>query len=308
MCFSGGHTHTRILALRDDYLRYLKRRKYSPRTVKSCQNVLKSFILFIQGRGLERLQDVTLDDLDAYRLHLVDDRHYQTASLVRYMQAVRGFFNWLADEQHIFNNPTETLKLPRPERKLQDVPTETDMKKLLAQPDTATPTGVRDRAFMEVAYSTGCRLNEMLRMNVFDPDIKQGYVRVLGKGRKERVVPLGKQAIYWLKQYIPHARPKLLRDKTDQQALWVGDKLGRRHNLGIAEIAIRTYAEKAGLTIRVTPHSLRRACATHMLARGAHPVQIQMLLGHSSLRSLGQYLSVSITELRQAHERSKPGR
>jgi len=288
------------------FLAALMSRKSSAATLSAYRVTLRRFAAFMAERGIEALHDVTAEDLEAYRLALVE-AGYASASLHHYVQKLRRFFGWLEAEQRLFDNPAAALAVPRPDRRLKFVPSEADMRKLLAGPDVATARGLRDRAFIETAYSTGCRLNEMIGMDVLDPDTRQGYVRVMGKGRKERVVPLGRQSVHWIKQYLKHARPKLLRGNPDEPALWVGH-VGRRFSPQIAERAIRRYGEDAGISHPVTPHALRRACATHMLAHGAHPVQIQMLLGHASLRSLGQYLSISIKDLKAMHERSKPGR
>ena len=144
-------------------------------------------------------------------------------------------------------------------------------------------------------------------MNIYDTDLKQGRVKVLGKGNKQRVVPLGKQAIFWTDKYLKGARPIFLRKRPDEHALWLGF-MGKRINLLIVERFISDYGKKAGISQSVTPHALRRACATHMLKGGAHPVQIQMLLGHSSLSSLSHYLKITITDLKKTHAKGKPGK
>jgi integrase/recombinase XerD len=295
---NGGHIHS--------FLAAQKRRNVSAATLAAYRVALRRFAVFMAERRIEALHEVTAEDLEAYRLALVDAA-YKPASLQHYMQKLRQFFAWLESEQILFDNPAAALSVPRPDRRLKFVPTEADMQKLLAGPDVATARGIRDRAFIETAYSTGCRLGELIGMSLFDADLNEGLVRVMGKGSKERVVPLGRQAVQWIRQYLGDARPELLRGNLDEPALWVG-YIGRRLNPLIAERLIKRYGEDAGIAQPVTPHALRRACATHMLAHGAHPVQIQMLLGHASLRSLGQYLSISIRDLKAAHERSKPGR
>jgi integrase/recombinase XerD len=181
------------------------------------------------------------------------------------------------------------------------------MKALLSQPDISRPTGIRDRAVLEVFYSTGARLEELCGMNVHDADLKQGRIRITGKGNKERAVPMGRQAVYWTERYLKDVRPGFLRKRPDEPALWLG-VAGKRINPLIVERFIRRYGEKAGIKHPVTPHTLRRACATHMLRGGAHPVQIQMLLGHASLRILSRYLKVTITDMMKTHARGKPGK
>ena len=190
---------------------------------------------------------------------------------------------------------------------MQPVPTEAEMKKLLSLPDVLTPVGMRNRAMLEVMYSTGVRRGELLGMTLFDPDYDRGTVRVCGKGRKDRMLPLGKHALHWLRQYTREARPKMVKDQIDVRALWVskdGDPLS-----GIrVDQMIRQHVARAGIKKRISAHSIRRACATHMLAHGAHPVQIQMLLGHSSLQTLSQYLQVGIRDMMKTHYQTRPGK
>ncbi len=129
----------------------------------------------------------------------------------------------------------------------------------------------------------------------------------MGKGKKERVVPLGKHAAYWLKNYLETARPNLCKGP-DKQALWISRTSGKKLTSFSIDKLIRKYAKEAGIKKQMSAHTLRRACATHMLLNGAHPVQIQILLGHSTLSSLTQYLKVTITDMKKMHKRSKPGK
>jgi len=267
---------------------------------------LKDFISFLAVCARERLQDVTEDDMNAYRLHLAD-RNLKARTMNSYLSNVRLLFGYLDDTQQIFINPTRHLVLPRVKRSLQPVPTEEEIKRLFCSPDLSKTYGIRDRAFLEVAYSTGMRLFEIMSLNLFDPDLERGIVRIMGKGRKERSVPLGKMAVYWLKQYMKEARPKLQTVYPDATALWLG-KGGKPVEKARLQQVIKHYARAAKIKTPITVHSLRRACATHMLRNGAHPVQIQMLLGHSSLQTLSQYLKVTITDLKQSHEKSLPGK
>jgi len=190
--------------------------------------------------------------------------------------------------------------------KLVPVPNEEDIRKLMEQPDLGTAAGVRDRALLEVGYSTALRLSELAGLNLADPNLKDATVRVLGKGSKERVVPLGRQAISWLEEYVGKARPELLTASPDEPALWLGG-MGRRFHVLLIGKMMRDYGKRAGIACGITPHALRRACATHMLRGGAHPAAIQMLLGHASLSTLSSYLRVSITDLQAMHAKARVG-
>jgi len=285
------------------YLDGLKRRGYSARTLKTYAYALDELLSFFQPQAL-RLQDITAEGIESYRLHLVE-RGLSPATQELFLRAARGLFNWMEESGRLFLNPCRELVVRRPARRLLHVPTEDDVKTLLAQPDVDTPIGLRDRTMMEVAYSCGLRNEELVRLNVPDPDLATARLRVMGKGSKERVVPLGRHAVHWLRQYLDGAREQLL-DDTDEPALWINRFGDRFTSIGLRHM-VRRYAFEAGLN-GITPHGLRRACATHMLRRGAHPIQIQLLLGHADMKSLSQYLRVSIKDLIEMHRKSKPGR
>jgi len=291
--------------LLEAFLSDLRHRRSSPRTVAAYREAMRRFLRFMAENGVERLQDVTPDDLAAYRRNIAD-RLPSPASRYHYLRLIRRFFGWLESRQYILISPAADLCLPRPGKKLGFVPSEQEMRRLLEQPDLSTPEGVRDKAFLETAYATGCRRSEMVAMDTSDLDLAERTVRVRGKGGKERVVPLGGTAAEWLRRYLDDARPELVRSNR-VSALWIGIR-GRRINPQIPPRFIGKYGRSAGILSPVTPHTLRRACATHMLRRGAHPVQIQALLGHSSLRSLSQYLQTSIADLKKAHGHTCPGR
>ena len=219
---------------------------------------------------------------------------------------VRRLFRWLAETGKIFLDSAALWTLSKPDRPLLPVPTESQIATLLAQPNISKARGVRDRALIETAYSTGARSEELCRMTIFDPDLDHGLVRVLGKGRKERMLPLGKQAVHWLRQYIRDARTKLTKGKLNEDRLWLGTD-GRPISGPGIRMMLRQHARAAGFS-PISPHALRRACATHMLQHGAHPVQIQLLLGHADLTTLSQYLRLTIRDIRKMHAASKPGR
>lgn len=300
------HNHHPICIHITDYLGALEARKYSRKSVNSYRQAFNRFISFLTAADIARVADITANDLDAYRLELVD-QGYAEQSINLYLRSVRHLFAYLEEGRRIFINPAEGLFIPTPKPKLNPVPSEDDMKHLLAQPDISTATGIRDRAVIETFYSTGARLSELTGMNVYDVDVKQGRIRITGKGKKERVVPLGKQAVIWIDRYLMEVRPKFLRKNPDEFALWLGFAGRRIHHLTV-ERFVKDYGKKAGIAVPVTPHALRRACATHMLRGGAHPVEIQMLLGHASLQTLSRYLKVTITDMMKTHAKGKPGK
>ena len=287
----------------DDYLESLKVRNLSPATVVQANYMVGVLLRFLDERG-KRLQDVDSGDLEAFRLMLVE-RSYKAMTVDRFMMVTRLFFRWLEESQRIFLNPARDIIVTGARRPILFVPSEEQVKALLAQPDVATPVGIRDRAFMETLYSTGARLQELMALAVSDVDLERGTLRLMGKGRRERVVPLGRQGVYWIQRYLVEARPKMLIN-TDEPALWVAFQTKRKASGQALQMRMKGYCKAAGLPLML-PHAIRRACATHMLRNGAHPVQIQMLLGHAGLSTLSQYLRVTITDLKKVHRGSKPG-
>jgi integrase/recombinase XerD len=192
----------------------------------------------------------------------------------------------------------------REPRRLQSVPSREEVRKLLEQPDTETAVGIRDRAILEVLYGTGIRREELLKLKVSSVDLKENTLRVNGKGGRQRIVPLGKTAAHWLQRYIEKARTEL-DPSEDVEALRISQH-GEPMSYWALPVIMRKYVKAVGIP-SLSPHSLRRACATHMLQNGAHPVELQMLLGHASLTHLSQYLRLSISELRKTHAATKPG-
>ena len=312
MRVESDHSSTVIEA----YLKALKRRRYSPKTIATYRHPLELFAAFLAARSASRLQDVGRDDLAAWRLDLVES-DLADATVEVFLRAVRNLFNWMEAEGMLFDNPSAALKTPKYERKLLPVPDEAELRRLLAQPSVATPVGIRDRAIMEVGYCCALRREELARLALRDPDFLQRSLRVLGKGSRERMLPLGEEACAWLRRYCDDARPALLGrlPASNEQAgsadaavdaLWISAR-GKPFNGQGISVMLKKYGRQAKLSVNITPHSLRRACATHMLRNGAHPVQIQMLLGHATMRHLAQYLRLTIGEIREMHSQSRPG-
>ena len=306
LCDNDKHDNdSDIIVSIQHYLQYLKSLNYCERTIQHYKITLNKFSSHLAATHVRRMCDVSLKDLDDYRLVLVDD-DFSNTSISSYLGVVRNLFKFCEETQTIFMNPATGLIIPKASYSLKSVPSVKEVKKLLGIPDISKPVGIRDRAIMEMFYSSGVRLEELIRMNVHDVDMKRGSVRVFGKGRKERVTPVGKQAVVWIGKYLIKIRPQFLKERQDEQALWLG-QMGKRINPLIVERTVHRYAKKAGVA-PITPHALRRACATHMLRGGAHPVHIQKLLGHATLKSLSHYLKITVNDMLKTHRKGKPGK
>jgi len=288
------------------YVKHLKGKHYDIGTIEKRLYAIRCLFLWNDQGPKKRLQDLSVADMEKYQVH-ERKRDIAGATADCLISDNKKFFQFLEDSGEIFVSPMAKTVIRWTPRRLKHVPSEEDMRKLLAAVDTTKPNGVRDKALLEVMYSTGARMGELLNMSVFDPDLDRGTVRVFGKGKKERTVPLGKHAVLWLKQYLKAARPKLLKDRIEVTSLWVG-KDGYPIGKTRVDQIVKAASDAAGLKPPASSHSLRRACATHMLRGGAHPVQIQMLLGHATLNTLSQYLQVTITDMQAMHKQSRPGR
>lgn len=277
----------------------------SPKTRRLYRYALEKFVSFCVAERVTRLCDVTPEHLEAFRLRRLSGG-YAPATEEAVMRAVRRFFAWLEKTGAVFSNPCRDLIIPRPERKLLYVPDEEEIARLLEQPDAESPVGLRDQALLETAYSTGARLVELSALNRSDADLANGLLRLSGKGGKTRMVPLGRESVTRIKTYLREGRPALLKGRTSE-ALWINQRSARLEGPGIEDL-VKKYAHQSGIPSPLTPHGLRRACATHLLQHGAHPAHIQLLLGHATLDTLGQYLRLTVTDLKKMHAASRPGK
>jgi len=291
----------------DEFLADLRARKLSPGTVKKRGDDLRKLLVYLHGRGIESLADVDLKTLEAYRFALVD-YGYQDPSIESALRAASLFFRFLEERGHLFENPARRLKIPKAPVIMGTVLTETEIKKLLAQPDLTHPRGLRDRAILEVLYSTGMRRGEAVALSVFDVHLDEATVKVIGKGRKQRLLPLGRHAVKYLRLYMKEARPTFTPKLCPApDALWLDRYRQGLSSQGITNV-ISLYGKQAKLGKSVDIHTIRRTCATHMLRGGAHPVVVAQMLGHSGLRSLSHYLRTTITDLMKSHQQSNPGK
>lgn len=297
-------------AIAEAYLAALKRRRYSRRSINTFSLPLKQFTSFLAARRLTRLQDVGIADIEAWQRHL-QERRLSEATRNIYLRAVRNLFNWMESEGMLFDNPVRKLRIPRFRQALPEVHSEADIRRLLEQPSPTTALGIRDRAILEIGYSCALRREELASLSLHAPDLLQNTLRVTGKGRRERMLPIGTEAAAILRNYINNARRELLRhnrsDTGSTDALWINNRGAPLSGEGINHL-LKQYSRQAGIRPAITPHALRRACATHMLRNGAHPIQIQLLLGHADMSHLSQYLRLTITDIRQMHRNSNPGK
>ena len=229
----------------------------------------------------------------------------QARSLARMLSAARRFYGWLVQHGELALDPTLDVPPPGIGRPLPKSLSEDDVVRLITAPPTDTPLGLRDRAMLETLYATGLRVSELINLSIGQMSLSSGVVRVLGKGRKERLVPLGDEAVYWIEQYLAEARPLLLEGLGDCSALFV-TRRGAGMTRQMFWILLKRYAQQAGVQMDLSPHTLRHAFATHLLNHGADLRVVQMLLGHSDLSSTQIYTHVARARLKALHHEHHP--
>jgi tyrosine recombinase XerC len=266
--------------------------------VKSYRSDLADCAAFLVHRRLGPLADADTRVLRAYLADLVD-RGLARTSIARRLAALRSFYRFLLRRGRLALNPAGDVRTPRPEKTLPGyLPVDETEALLRAAAERATPAGPRDRAVIEVLYATGIRVSELAGLDVADVDLREGAVRVLGKGGKERVVPMGAKAVDAVRAYLA-GRPRAT------GALFVNERGGRLTVRSLHRV-VRRRARAAGLHRRVTPHTLRHSFATHLLDAGADLRLIQELLGHARLGTTQKYTHVSTDRLMRVYDAAHP--
>jgi integrase/recombinase XerD len=290
--------------LLDEFLAYLSvERGLAQNSLESYARDLNQFAEYVEELGGGGLDGVTQDTIMAYLAHLRRQGR-ATSSICRQLAAIRGLYKFLDREGKVQHDPTVNLGSPRLERRLPGVLGSEEVARLLEMPAIGTPSGVRDRAMLEVLYATGMRVSELVSLNVGDLNVGMGYVRCVGKGSKERIVPVGSVASRWTEVYLRTARPRLVRSRTEN-ALFVNARGKRMTRQGFWKI-IRAYAAKAGLQKHVTPHTLRHCFATHLLENGADLRSVQEMLGHADIATTQIYTHLARGKLKEIYDAAHP--
>lgn len=294
-----------LMKLVDEFLRQLEVvRKASKHTVRAYARDLSDFAQFIESEGISDFRQIRRSLLRQY-LNWLFAKGYERRSIARKLSSVRSFFNFLARAGYIPINPAIDLRQPKLMQKLPSTLEVAEVELLLSAPKAATVRGLRDRAILEVLYSTGLRVSELANMRISDIDFSEKLVKVRGKGGKERIVLLNDEAASWLERYLQESRPKLTRNgKQVTDVVFVSQK-GTPLTVRQIHRIVDGYARKV-LGRSVSPHVLRHSFATHLLEGGADLRVIQELLGHSSLAATQIYTRLSKTHLRKIYEKAHP--
>jgi len=286
----------------DQFINYMRVEKgVSKNTIDAYSRDLRRFADFIINRKI-KLDKVNVDILTSYIAWL--NIKFSKRSLARNISAIRTFFKFLVSEGIIQDNPSRLLELPKMSRILPDVLNHDEIKLLLNQPSSSTYIGIRDKAMLELLYASGLRVSELINLRVNDINLNIGYIKVMGKGSKERFIPIGEKAIDAVKEYISKARIRLDK-KRGSPYLFLNNRGKPFSRQGFWKL-LKYYANKAGIRKRITPHIIRHSFATHLLENGADLRSVQMMLGHADISTTQIYTHVDKSYLKEVYKKYHP--
>ncbi|GAB6167213.1 tyrosine recombinase XerC [Thermostilla marina] len=290
------------------FLRYLAvERNASDLTIKSYREdlfALCDYLKELHGGRLPKPNEVTVFDLRGY-VAALHDAEYAPSTIARRLASMRSFFKFGQREGWIEQNPAKPLRNPRQRRKLPHCLSSSELKRLLEAPPADEPAGRRDRAILETMYSAGLRISELVGLNDGDLDLRAGVVRVRGKGKKERLAPLGRYAVSALRRWLEVRKVSPKEPDGPDRPVFV-NRFGRRITTRSVARMLEKYLKETGLDARTTPHSLRHSFATHLLDNGADIRSVQELLGHKSLATTQIYTHLTTTGLQELYRKAHP--
>jgi len=276
----------------------------SRNTLESYRRDLRKFAEWLEWKRQVSVIEATHADIQGFLAHLVNAEKAKATSTSRAISSLKRLFRYLLRQNKVSADPTLQISMPKLPRSLPKSLTEQDVEVLLAAPDVQTPLGLRDRAMLEVLYATGLRVSELVTLNVAQVSLDMGVVRVMGKGSKERLVPLGEEALDWIRRYLAQGRSVLLAGKLSD-ALFVTHR-GEGMTRQMFWYLIKKHAQQGGLHKPLSPHTLRHAFATHLLNHGADLRVVQLLLGHADISTTQIYTHVARERLKQLHHQHHP--
>lgn len=287
-----------------DYLHYLKvERGLSENTINSYGIDLKLFLEYLRENEIPSFKQVNKEVIVNY-MQAEKNNNKANSSILRSVSSLRKFFQYLAQEKIIEKDPMLLIDTPKKKQHLPQVLTKEEVEKLLHSPNTGQVLGLRDRAMLELMYATGLRISEIINLKLEDLHLTIGTLQTLGKGHKERIVPVGDEAIKWINRYLEEARPKLLKQKRSNYLFlnFHGNNLTRQ---GVWK-NLKAEVREAGIQKNITPHTLRHSFATHILENGADLRIVQELLGHADISTTQIYTHLSNKQLADIYNRAHP--
>jgi integrase/recombinase XerD len=295
----------------DSFLQYLRVEKgFSKNTEEAYRNDLTQLVKYVTEASSKKGEIASWDGFDrqtilAYMLYL-NEQGYASTTKARKIAAAKSFFKFLIDEHKVEVNPTENIASLKVGRALPKPISVAQARRLLDEPNKGTtPESKRDKAMLELLYASGMRVSELVALNIGDVDTQGGFVRCIGKGNKERMIPIYPRASQAAAEYISEARPKIVQHNVKEKALFLNVRGERLTRQGLWQI-LKGYAKSAGIDAEVTPHTLRHSFATHMLNGGADLRMVQELLGHANISTTQVYTHLTSEHVRSTYEKSHP--
>jgi integrase/recombinase XerD len=298
--------------LKKQFFMAMRMKNSTSDTLKQWTYTLTRFLTWCAEHGVTELHEITPQVVSAYRRYLYHYRSPRTQAPIKfvtqsmYLVSVRRWLKWLDSEEIYPNNIASKVELPKEEQRLpREILTASEVESILNQTDVTTSVGLRDRAILETLYSTAIRCSELCNLDVYDLSPERGLLMVRqGKGRKDRVVPIGPRALTWVNKYLQDVRPSLLTE-SNATVLFVsvnGERLGRNH----LSFLVRRYLVRAGITKPGSCHLFRHSAATLMMESGADVIALSMYLGHSKITTTQIYTHVTIQRLKEVHAKTHP--
>lgn len=288
----------------NEFINYLAvERGLAKNTLESYGRDLRQYYSYLTNDRIDAVNQASRATILAY-LEQLQSKGRAVSTISRNLAAIKSYYQFLVRERYLEKDPAANLESPKLEKKLPKILTIGEVEELLKQPNSFLPTGMRDKAMLELLYATGIRVSELISLNVSDVNLEMGYIKCYGKGSKERIVPLGSIAAKCVQEYVTRGRGKLVRTY-DEPALFVNHHGNRLTRQGFWKI-IKKYAQEATITKEITPHTLRHSFATHLLENGADLRSVQEMLGHADISTTQIYTQVTKNRLKEVYEKAHP--
>nr|WP_296971111.1 site-specific tyrosine recombinase XerD [Tepidanaerobacter sp. EBM-38] len=290
--------------LLENFLQYSSvERGLAKNTIDAYRRDLKSYIYYLKTKNITNINCTNRSIIVSYLL-LMQKNGKASSSISRACAAIKSFYQFLFMEHIISEDPTVNLDAPKQEQRLPKVLSVEEIEKLLSQPDMSNPLGIRDRSMLELLYATGMRVSELISISVEDVNLEMGFLRCIGKGSKERIVPICSIAVKYLELYTLNARNKILNGKKSK-ILFLNRQGNAMTRQGFWKI-IKKYSQQAGIDKKITPHTFRHSFATHLLENGADLRVVQEILGHSDISTTQIYTHITRNKIKEVYDNTHP--
>lgn len=273
----------------------------SKNTLTAYRNDIQTFSNWYKGNSLLEVERVDLLDYLADRLK----QGFSSRSTARSLSSLRAFYSHLTVRHNLKEDPTSRVESPKLGRSLPKTLSEEEVERLIQAPDVDDDIGLRDRAMLELIYACGLRVSELISLDILNINLRQGVIRVIGKGEKERLVPMGEEALHWIERYINKSRPNFIKADNKITEVFLS-KRGKAMTRQTFWYRLKEYAQLASINKELSPHTLRHAFATHLINHGADLRTVQLLLGHSSLSTTQIYTEVARHRMKELHNEHHP--